>query len=905
MIINTDHLRKLLAAIFRVSSLDLNFPFDKNGYLIPEVRTSLNEMLRVYGESLRKDSLTEIENKQFTQPLLERTAENLTRVGTLTEAKIAFIYCNREVKEYKGLRFDTKYPFQWWDIAVEHLNHHETLKANDSLAKVEKQSLIPKDLDKKLTPIWTNNDLITSPEKLRDLYLKFDEAPILILEGLGGSGKSALANLLLHAYFSDFVHVAWLEVEQVEDKYDPRNSQVLFDSFEPIKVPKGLRKKKVRDEEFLKDTLAYLKTIDGKSLLVIDNANASLSVYWNYLEELVLDSQWMVIITSRYRFQNPSQSTTIDVSGLDNEAAFKVYLRYRYGTKTVSLNDSENNVIEKLIKSSHGHPLIIKLFALLAKRHHFNADELEKLLEKEGLLVSKTFEIEIENNSIDPANYILKLFPLIGMLKNIQKALIFFSIQHIEQVSLMHIKELSWEISIGNTIRECYDFGWLDQFIDKNDGSISYGMHGLIRDIIRYKHPIDMENSKNFIIGFMKATHRATKLRLDGYLSATYLDYAIAILNSLKSQNTEPTILYFFLIEMISDIYFRLDDIKSAIYYSNMALELGLYLKDNPKKPAKLGSVPFRIFLNEIIEKILNKATMEPQLEKSIDALNMQRISYYRELIKDFESGENTFNVTSNEIIEIIFSTIRKPSLNKLTKSDLLKNHQNAIWYAFHYRKLLEHLYQSENFGPDLKQFVLIEIRIAYTQIEDLHRRLIEESPELYFNLDNPILLQSYMSDGTDLAKFLLSDSGIKDYMAVIENRYSVFHKFLEMIFNSKYNSSKTKKSDCEKLIIYSEHLIMLSLAYFHFREDLSNTKSIRDQVEWIIEKIIILNTAIIDNKERFTHQDMEFINDSLHRCLDFFGKNIYNIEALLGSDSKYFVAAQKFTDFLQQKTLS
>ena len=135
-------------------------------------------------------------------------------------------------------------------------------------------------------PKFNSKYFIGRKKPLQDLHqnLQSNQATLLI-NGLGGIGKTSLAQKYCHEHQNDYDHFVWI-------------SQT--DTFEnaclaAIGLQKNLGIKPTDNpEQTIQLLFNELKQISGNNLLILDNADNSLQPYVDYLP-----TTWKILITSR------------------------------------------------------------------------------------------------------------------------------------------------------------------------------------------------------------------------------------------------------------------------------------------------------------------------------------------------------------------------------------------------------------------------------------------------------------------------------------------------------------------------------------------------------------------------------------------------------------------------------
>lgn len=156
------------------------------------------------------------------------------------------------------------------------------------------KSTLPKDLTVKIPKI-SQEKIVGRDTELDDLNERlFNSKQVVLVNGLGGIGKTTLAQAYIGIYYNEYRHIAW--VSQIFDNFinDFVNTNGLFISL-------GIESRGKELNALFNEIIVKLKSINDKpNLLIIDNADASLAQYYDFLPSR---PNWHILVTSREEIQ--------------------------------------------------------------------------------------------------------------------------------------------------------------------------------------------------------------------------------------------------------------------------------------------------------------------------------------------------------------------------------------------------------------------------------------------------------------------------------------------------------------------------------------------------------------------------------------------------------------------------
>lgn len=660
-------------------------------------------------------------------------------------AKIAYVYLRgKPANSDKHLGFGDLNPKEWWSYALEKVkssvsmipeipSDDHTSKASSKMAIgidsryisgfqshfSQSRGLVVRAYPQKLTPIYKAVNCIEAlPEELRLINAGFEHSNIVTINGTGGIGKSTLANVYLHKNLDRYDHLAWLSVndKKFEHLYDPADVQSLFESALGLAIKLEIPFHLPAEERF-KEALSTLSQISGNNLLVIDNAGPALADYWNYLNS----SGWQVLITSRYNFPNSMGDARIELKGVSDDVALKIFNLFRYGKEDGGI-EADLPTIRKIIEPCKGLPLLIMLLGRLGYQNNLPVGVLYELLNKEGLLLGDDFIVSIDSGITDPQSYIARLFPLFGMQTAELRLLSFFAIMPHTNIPMSHILQLSWETEIRKTLLRTYTFGWISQSESEQVGT-AYGMHSLVKEVIKNKYPPTFEGVKYLIEGVLTGMTKLTGQNDALVDKSDLVGYAESIYDVTKSAAIEPTIDYITFINTIANRYGKdIKEFEKAFLYSDIALKLNeqLFHANPTSEVIRYLSIIYK-------NRAMYACGIAEYAERDTKALNIPAIRQYNDALAFLKKSNYYVNLLAGQ-----------------------SKYHGMLQNLHEYRHICERIYDHEQTPDDERKKKLTELLDVNDAISG-HHKIIHGEHLPVFN--NPHDFESAVTITVDYSK--------------------------------------------------------------------------------------------------------------------------------------------------------
>ena len=340
---------------------------------------------------------------------------------------------------------------------------------------------LPKELTA-IVPKTSQDKIIGRDAELEDLHQRlFNNKQVVLVNGLGGIGKTTLAQAYTAKYWDEYCHIAYVSQISKDIISDFISTEGLLGSlniFAKDKDPRGL---------FITIIAELKKMEDSPNLLIIDNADRSLSQLYNYLPS---QPQWHILVTSRERIQRFDLK---ELGFLSEPDAVTLFLRhFTHGKMT-------EDEIKELVRAVDFHTLTIEILAKTAQLQRTEMKELKSAIEDD---LKANVYINHKGNKIEKVtSYLCSIFSMSQLSDSEIWLLQQFICLPAEFHSYELVKDMinpaatQKEDNFSETIEELSAKGWLL----KNRETDSYKMHRIIADVIKKQHTIALTNAKPVI----------------------------------------------------------------------------------------------------------------------------------------------------------------------------------------------------------------------------------------------------------------------------------------------------------------------------------------------------------------------------------------------------------------------
>lgn len=458
--------------------------------------------------------------------------------------------------------------------AFERLNNYVRVTVIKKKAKESYNPVVAKELTLNI-PKTHPEDIIGRDEDLQQLHdLLNNEQRVVVVNGLGGIGKTTLAQAYVSRYYNEYNHIAWITQSSENIANDFTNAAGLLESL-------GLSKtSSVDSDKLLKELILKLKSIvDKPNLLIIDNADRSLERIRDILPGPPI---WHILVTSREEISGLYHK---QLDFLNEEQAIMLFKKH------YTLKKLNNSDISDIVKSVDYHTLTIEILAKTAQVQRYTLEQLRQTITNDLKVHIRVKHNKLEEAIEEIGTYLGKIFDLSKLNEN--------EIWIMKQLACLpnefHTYDLLRELIIdengpfavffAETINNLSDKGWLL----RNNETDSYKMHHIIAEVVERKHHISVVDVSYLLIML------TSKLQIDAAKDNpvdkfTWIPYGKVILDRIgKSESPQVSDLQNSLAVVLEEF----GDYLGAKYFLERAIEFeeNTFGEDHPRTTLRYSNL--------------------------------------------------------------------------------------------------------------------------------------------------------------------------------------------------------------------------------------------------------------------------------------------------------------------------
>ncbi|MEO0803902.1 MAG: tetratricopeptide repeat protein [Cyanobacteria bacterium J06642_2] len=354
----------------------------------------------------------------------------------------------------------------------------------DALMERESAIAYAKDLTLRI-PTVSPDKIVGREVELKMLRDRLDaQRQVVLVNGLGGIGKTTLAQVYVHQFYDRYAHIAW--VTQTGDDFlnDFTLASGLLESLHVVKEGKEI-------SDLFRAAIAKLKEIkkigDKPNLLVLDNAEASLA---GFADVLPNPPHWHILVTSRQQIVG---FEPLELGFLSEDAAIALFERhYKLGQLT-------REQIIRLVRSVDYHTLTIEILAKVANEH-IRYELLANALDID-LMADVTIPHQGNSNVDRVLTYLSKIFQLSSLSDDeiwlLQQLTCLPSDYHsfdlLESLIVpgKHERRDSFPYLLSRLVKK----GWLI----RNSDSVRYKQHRVVAEVVSKERPVEYAEAETMI----------------------------------------------------------------------------------------------------------------------------------------------------------------------------------------------------------------------------------------------------------------------------------------------------------------------------------------------------------------------------------------------------------------------
>jgi hypothetical protein len=210
------------------------------------------------------------------------------------------------------------------------------------------------------------DDIIGRNDDLYQLrWLLNNEKKAVVINGLGGIGKTTLAQVFLSKFYDDYQHIAWISQSSDNLIADFINANGLIGNLR-------IKTENLEPTQLFEEIIRKLKGVTGQpNLMVIDNAEHSIE---QYLDILPSQPQWHLLLTSREEINGLFKK---DLGFLSEKEAIELFNKY------YTLQKLKEADIKELIETVDYHTLTIEILAKSANESRYDLAKLKNAITKD------------------------------------------------------------------------------------------------------------------------------------------------------------------------------------------------------------------------------------------------------------------------------------------------------------------------------------------------------------------------------------------------------------------------------------------------------------------------------------------------------------------------------------------
>jgi tetratricopeptide (TPR) repeat protein len=546
------------------------------------------------------------------------------------------------------------------------------------------------------------------------------EQAIVLMNGLGGIGKTLVADAYANRFRQNYHHVAKVFVSG-----DLRQS--LVDSLSQqlrIQFAAGSSLEQQFDEMIVR--LQQMTTVNSSNLLLLDNANDEQDLI-QYKTQLKATG-WKILLTSRC---HPDDYVSLAVDELSPDDATQLFLHHYPVQQDLS----------PLLAKIHYHTLLIELVAKAGNVNGLSVDELLQRLDSGLNHHDLQLKITVGSHADSPNRdkqtelyqYILALFEPNQLDDDKKLILRYFSVLPATDIPRRHLETLfgRHDNPFRNDLNELFKLGWLSK------NGTRFKMHALVQEVVFNKLEANLETCQDLIETLNQIMESKNGFPLDLNTASEFHDYAKSVADQLNDDSdTEIGWLNIYL----ADFYRNIGQLENAL----KSIEVARQHFDNCQDIESLA-ISYERLGN------IHRALGELDKARSFFELDMALTKQLHESNPKSEDLKNNLAISYSRLGDI------HQAFGELDK---------ARSFFELCMELMKQLYESNPKSEDFKN----GLAISYSRLGDIHRALGElDKARSFFELDMALTKQLHESNP--------KSEGLKNHLAISYQNLGDIHQ--------------------------------------------------------------------------------------------------------------------------------
>ncbi len=424
----------------------------------------------------------------------------------------------------------------------------------------------PHIIPKILTPKAGNKEgFVGRAKEIAEISQRLHSASsLLLLNGIGGIGKSTLASYYLSTQKGNFDYYGLIEIDQdIKDDFSKAFDDSLL-----------LSQDSTIDKRF-NETIVKLRNLEGKKLLIIDNIQAT-----NDNQQAIgtinslSDNGFWLLFTSRQKIETIPQYR---LDTMNQEDARKLFTKH--------FETDELDKVDKILAYLDNHTLFIELFAKTIGSNGYSLDEIIAQFES-GELAKIEYIDEMEGDEKTINHNLTKLFNLQGLQEEY--------IELLQKIAVLPSIEIDEErlVEMVETKRGKLNFlvvrGWLIE------GTKSYKLHQIIKAYLLANHTPTYPTLQTMVEHFTARIDNSADVQtaINVREDLSYFESVAISMERLKIANETVAKLD----NSLGNIYFSLGEYSKALLWLEQSIAirekvLGLEHPDTATSYNNIGGV--------------------------------------------------------------------------------------------------------------------------------------------------------------------------------------------------------------------------------------------------------------------------------------------------------------------------